>query len=711
MLESVGLRVAPALQLLWLVPALPLLGAILLALCGGLISRRWIAAIGCGSVGLSWLVSLAVGATYLGMPAGVLRQTLYQWISAGGLNVSFGLYLDPLSLVMLEVVTFVGFLIHLYSVEFMAAPSPESSAPPLQTWRGGKGGEGSSPLSARGEGGRGVGFSWRWGKGGEANDGYSRFFCYLNLFVASMMILVLGDNFVSLYLGWEGVGLCSYLLIGFWYRERANGRAAQKAFIITRVGDTALAIALFLFFSRLGTLDIQGTMGSVAQLGSGAVLLAALLVLGGAVGKSAQLPLQTWLPDAMAGPTPVSALIHAATMVTAGVYLIARCQPLFAASPPAMLAVAVIGAASACYAAVSALAQYDIKRVLAYSTISQIGYMFLALGVGAWGAAIFHFMTHAFFKSLLFLSAGIVIQSLNEEHDIRRMGGLWRRLPVAGWTFLIGACSLSALPLVTAGFYSKDAIIWAAWSSPSGSPALWAAAIIADLLTALYIFRVFFLVFFGNDPGDVARQPGPLVQLSVSMLSFFALVAGFVWMPLALGGFSPLGRLLARLFGRLPIEGAPGEAVFMSITFIVPLLGIALAYLVFVRSRAVYLTWERSPAHRFLLSGWGFDWLYDRLFVRPYVALARLGRDDPVDYIYRGLAAGAGAGNRLLSAAQSGRVRNYATGILLGAVLVTAVLLGRSLLLPSNYTIGILLGAVLVTAVLLGRSLLLPSGR
>jgi NADH-quinone oxidoreductase subunit L len=624
------------LDWLWLAPALPLLGAVVLALGGGLVPRRAAAAIGCSSVGLSWLVSLGVGAAYLGGPHGAFRQTLYQWISAGDLRASLGLYLDPLSLVMLEVVTFVGFLIHLYSAEFMAA-----------------------------------------------EDGYGRFFCYMNLFVASMLVLVLGDSFVSLYLGWEGVGICSYLLIGFRYRDRANGAAARKAFIVTRVGDTALALALFLLFSRLGTLDIQGTMGSVARLGSGTVLLAALLVLGGAVGKSAQLPLQTWLPDAMAGPTPVSALIHAATMVTAGVYLIARCQPLFAASPTAMLAVAVVGAAGACYAAVSALAQYDIKRVLAYSTISQIGYMFLALGVGAWGAAVFHFMIHAFFKSLLFLSAGIVIQALGEEHDIRRMGGLWRRLPLAGWTFLIGACSLSALPLATAGFYSKDAIIWAAWSSPSGSPALWGAAIAADLLTALYIFRVFFLVFLGSGAGEGERRSasGGLMRLAVIVLGLLALIAGCAWMPRSLGGFDPLGGFLKGLFGPPPGEGVPGEAALIGISSAVTLLGIALAYLVFVRQRGRAPAWERSPAYqaacRFSLSGWGFDWLYDHLFVRPYLAFTRFDRDDGIDAVYRALADATRASSRVLSATQSGRVRSYATGILLGAVLVAVVLLVR----------------------------------
>ncbi|MFB3881532.1 MAG: NADH-quinone oxidoreductase subunit L [Armatimonadota bacterium] len=634
MLGSPGQEHAPALQLLWLAPALPLLGAFALALCGGLLPRRWVATIGCASVGLSWAVSLAVGVAYMGGSHQAFRQGLYQWISADGLQVSLGLHLDALSLVMLEVVTFVGFFIHLYSVQFM-----------------------------------------------EREDGYGRFFCYLNLFVASMLVLVLGDNFASLYLGWEGVGLCSYLLIGFWYRDPANGRAAQKAFIVTRVGDTALAIGIFLIFARLGTLDIQGAMGGVGRLGEPVALAAALLVLGGAVGKSAQLPLQTWLPEAMAGPTPVSALIHAATMVTAGVYLIARTHLLFAASPPALLAVAVVGASSAVYAAVSALAQYDIKRVLAYSTISQIGYMFLALGVGAWGAAIFHFVTHAFIKSLLFLSAGVVIQALGEEHDIRRMGGLWRRLPIAGWTFLIGACSLSALPLVTAGFYSKDAIIWAAWSSPLGSPALWAAAIAASLLTAVYIFRVFFLVFLGSQSSAPERMPGGLTRSTVVVLSVFAIIAGGLWLPTWLGGFAPIGRLMAGLFGPAPGAGAPHEAAFVGVSAAVSVVGIALAYLFFVRLQVSASAWQPSrpylAARRFFLMGWRFDWLYERAFVWPYVKLTSLNRNDAVDYMYLGLAAATAWASRLLATTQSGRVRSYATGILLGAVLVAVVVLSR----------------------------------
>jgi NADH-quinone oxidoreductase subunit L len=620
-------------ELLWLVPILPLFGALVLALAGGLLPRRAAAAIGAGSVGGAWAISLIVLAGYFAGGQHVYRQTLWYWFSVNGLRLPMGLYLDQLSLVMMSVVAFVGFLIHLYSTEFMAR-----------------------------------------------EDGYGRFFCYMNLFVASMQFLVLGDNFVTLYLGWEGVGLCSYLLIGFWYRDRANVVAGNKAFIITRIGDTSLAIAFFLLFARLGTLDIQGAMGQVGAMGSQAAIAgAALLVLGGAVGKSAQLPLQTWLPDAMAGPTPVSALIHAATMVTAGVYLIARTHALFAAAPAAMMAVAVIGAATALYGAMSALAQRDIKRVLAYSTISQIGYMFLALGVGAWAAAIFHFMTHAFFKALLFLSAGIVIQALGEEHDIHRMGGLLRRLPVAGWTFLAGAASLAALPLVTAGFYSKDAVLWATWASPSGSHVLCGVGLAAALITAVYSARVWLLVFLGPAQREVERRPGPLMQFVVIVQALFAIGAGFVGMPAALGGFNPFGRLLAGTFGRAPAAALPYEGALIVISSVAAIAGVLIACWAWARQWDEALGRARPvPAVRQLLfAGWGFDWLYDRAFVRPYVFLARLDRGDVVDLLYAGLAALAAGLHRGLAWTQTGRVRNYATGLLLGALLVVAMLLFR----------------------------------
>src|SRR5215471_8159182 len=444
------------LDLLWLIPAVPFASAALLLLIGPRLPRRTVAAVGVLSIAISAVIAIAIGVSFFSAPpaGNAYTQILWTWIDVAGFRPEIAFYLDPLSLVMTLVITFVAFWIHLYSAEFMAG-----------------------------------------------DEGYSRFFGYMNLFVASMVTLVLANNFLLLYLGWEGVGLCSYLLIGFWYRNSVNARAGQKAFIVTRVGDTAMMIGLFLLFHNLGTLRIQEAMVMAACKwcnGSGYAIAAAALLLGGAVGKSAQLPLQTWLPDAMAGPTPTSALIHAATMVTAGVYLIARTHVLFEVAPQVQFLVALIGAATLLLAGFSALVQTDIKRVLAYSTMSQIGYMFLALGMGAWTAAIFHFMTHAFFKALLFLSAGIVIEALHDEHNIFRMGGLLRALPIAFWTFLIGGSALAGLPLITAGYYSKDLIIWSAWSADRGGPAFWAISLLGVFLTSLYTYRLIFQVFLGE---------------------------------------------------------------------------------------------------------------------------------------------------------------------------------------------------------------------
>jgi NADH-quinone oxidoreductase subunit L len=628
--------------LLWLVPALPFAGFLTLALLGRRLPRRVTAVTGVGAVALSAIVALLVGANFLVSPPSnhVYVESFWTWIHVDDFTPNIAFHLDALSLVMMLVVTFVGFLIHLYSSEFMIK---------------------------------------------EAD--YARFFAYMNLFVGSMLTLVLADNLLLLYLGWEGVGLCSYLLIGFWYQDPANGRAARKAFIVTRIGDTAMAIGLFLLFDNLGTLQIQDLMQRATQqwaVGSGLAVAAAALLLGGAVGKSAQLPLQIWLPDAMAGPTPVSALIHAATMVTAGVYLIARTNALFALAPAVQLAVAVIGALTLLLAGCSALTQRDIKRVLAYSTMSQIGYMFLALGVGAWSAAIFHFMTHAFFKALLFLAAGVLILRLHHEHDMFKMGGLRKELPLVFWTFLIGACSLAALPLVTAGFYSKDMILWAAWAAPGGSPWLWAAGLLGALLTALYTFRVVFLTFFG-EPGDLVREAAPMPKSGVAMraplviLAVLSIIAGFVQLPDTLGGVSlfadflhmnlpPLQTVRGNLNNELLLQLAAAAA---------SLGGLYAAYLLWLRHRRVTEQIVETPVgrtlHQFWSVGWGFDWLDNEFIIQPFVWLAKIDKDDVIDLPYRGLAYVAGLLNRLLSLTQVGRVRRYALGIAIGAVIVTGM--------------------------------------
>jgi NADH-quinone oxidoreductase subunit L len=621
----------------WLIPALPLAGFLLLALLGRGRSERAIATIGVGSVGLSALAAVLVGIDFIGAPAGtVFHPSLGPWIEVAGFTPAFGLYLDALSLVMVLVVTIVGFLIHLYSAELMSG-----------------------------------------------DEGYRRFFAYMNLFVAAMCVLVLADNLLFLYLGWEGVGLCSYLLIGYWYRDPGNGLAARKAFVVTRAGDTAFTIGLLLLFTQLGTLDVQTLMQRVSAQAPGSALAtaAALLLLGGAVGKSAQLPLQTWLPDAMAGPTPVSALIHAATMVTAGVYLIARKHVLYAAAPAVQTAVGAIGAVTLLIAGFSALAQNDIKRVLAYSTISQIGYMFLALGVGAWSAAIFHFMTHAFFKALLFLSAGVVIMSLHEEHDITKMGGLRTRLPVAFWSFHIGAASLAALPLITAGFYSKDLILWEAWSAPRGNPVLWAAGWVGALLTAAYAFRVAFIVFFGAVRSAPGARAGLRMTLPLVVLSVLALIGGFVELPPILGNVRVLSAFLAPVLPA-PAEAQPGtaaELVIEALVIAASLAGIYLAYLFFLKDGRWPARLARSSVaaalRAFWHGGWGFDALYDRLFVRPYFEVARVNRGDFIDAIYGAAAALTRALYRALSRTQDGLLRHYAGAIAAGAVLIVALVI------------------------------------
>jgi NADH-quinone oxidoreductase subunit L len=604
------------MQFLWLIPALPFLGFVVLAVIGKRMPKRAVAAIGTGSVGMSALISFLIVFYFIpqAKAGGAYVQKLWEWISAGGLLVSVSLRLDSLSLIMIMVVLFVGFLIHLYSTEYMAE-----------------------------------------------EEGYSRFFAWMNLFVGSMLTLVLADGLLLLYLGWEGVGLCSYLLIGFWYRDPANGRAAIKAFIVTRVGDAAVTIALFIIFISTGTLEIQSAAtraGVLWPVGSGIAFVVCIFLLLGAMGKSAQFPLQTWLPDAMAGPTPVSALIHAATMVTAGVYLIARTHAFFELAPSVMLLVGVIGAITLLLAGASALFQKDIKRVLAYSTMSQIGYMFLALGVGAFTAAIFHFMTHAFFKALLFLSAGVVINAMGGEHDIEKMGGLRKSLPLPFWSSLIGAASLASFPLVTAGYYSKDKIIAAAWAS--GNLWLWGASVVGALLTGLYIFRLVFKVFFGKEK-DISYKGGMAIAIPLIVLIFFSIFAGFLDSP-----FTDFLR------STLPIIPERANLPVQIIPVILSSVGIFFAYLFFYKRALSFLAPESPPA-KFFNSGWGFDWLYDRLFVRPYIYVSEFIRGDIMEVIYGFIERAGAFCFSVLSISQTGRLRWYAMAIVLGAVITLSI--------------------------------------
>ena len=621
------------LHLLWLVPACPIAGFFILAVFGPRMKHAAVEAVGVLSIALSAFFSILITASFLASPpaGGAFDQHLWNWISIGDFHPQIGLYLDALSVIMVLVVTFVSFLIHWYSAEFMAE-----------------------------------------------DEGFSRFFAYMNLFVASMVILLLGDNLLLLFVGWEGVGLCSYLLIGFWYTDPVNGRAAQKAFIVTRVGDTAFILGLFLLFEHLREFNIQQLMHQATlhwPIGSPYAIAAAFLLLGGAVGKSAQLPLQTWLPDAMAGPTPTSALIHAATMVTAGVYLVARTHVLYELAPPAHLAVGVVGAVTLLVAGCSALTQTDIKRILAYSTVSQIGYMFLGLGVGAWSAAIFHFMTHAFFKALLFLVAGVVIEGLHHEHNIFKMGGLREKMPVAYWGFLIGGCSLAGLPIVTAGFYSKGLIVWAAWSSNLGSFWLWLAAVVGVFLTSLYIFRLISIVFFGEQHAEPSKRPGYRMVIPIVALSALSLVGGFVDIPAWMGNVPAFTDFVGNALPALNQAQQSGisELASEGILFLAFLAGLALAYVLFYQKRELAESLTSSAIARsirdFWYSDWAMDWLYDRAFVRPVQWFARADKNDFIDSFYDGVAAGCRFTWRGVRTTETGRVRWYAASIAIGTVI------------------------------------------
>lgn len=608
------------LEQIWLLPTFPLLGFLILVLTAGTLSTRAVAIVGAGSIGLSFLTAAIIAVQFLGSGEEHFVYTAWTWMSVGQFTPGFTFYLDGLSLVMMLIITGVGFLIHLYSTGFMLD-----------------------------------------------DPSYSRFFAYMNLFVASMLMLVLADNLVLLYLGWEGVGLCSYLLIGFWYENPANGYAARKAFVVTRVGDTSMAIGLFLLFSQLGTLNIQDMLHAAEgqwAVGSNMAVLASLLLLGGAVGKSAQLPLQTWLPDAMAGPTPISALIHAATMVTAGVYLIARNHVLFELAPNIQLLVAWIGLATLLMAGFTAMTQHDIKRILAYSTISQIGYMFLGLGVGAWSAAIFHLMTHAFFKALLFLGAGTVILSLHHEHDIFKMGGKRKQLPVAFFSFLIGSLALAAFPL-SSGYFSKDEILLAALAVEGPGIWLWIGGVIGAFFTGLYSFRLVFVVFFGESRGhhEAKEVAGFSMATPLFILMFFSVFGGWITIP------------VESVFSHGEEHAEHHVSTLMhGIMIAVPLLGIGLSYLFYVsKTLSVEKLMASSFAqilHRFWFSGWGMDRLYDMLLVKPFLWLARINRHDLIDRGYAMIVEIVRTAHGMVVKSQTGSLHWYALSVAAGLVLL-----------------------------------------
>jgi len=616
------------LHLLWLIPLLPLVGFVVNGLLGGrVLPRRVVTVVGCGTVLLAFLVSLGAVASLSDLegaaasPEGLqvdaaahrVVQEVGTWLPLGpgpdgtALSVSWGFALDPLSAVMLLVVTGVGFLIHVYSAGYMA-PEPPAA--------------------------------------------YGRFFAYLNLFMAMMLTLVLGSSLPVLFIGWEGVGLCSYLLIGFYYDrpfDAATGLtcadAGRKAFITNRIGDMGFVLGMLMLFGAAGTLDVQGILGQVGTLGGAVCTAAALLIFLGVCGKSAQIPLHVWLPDAMAGPTPVSALIHAATMVTAGVYVMCRMAPLYQAAPEAMTVVAVVGGLTALFAATIGLLQDDIKKVLAYSTVSQLGYMVMAVGVGAFTAGVFHLMTHAFFKALLFLGAGSVIHAMSGEQNIRRMGGLGRYLPWTHGTFLVAGLAIAGIfPL--SGFFSKDEILWMAFDR---SKLLWLVGAAGAFLTAFYMTRLYIMVFHGDERFDdetrhhLHESPRsmtvPLVVLAV--LSF---AGGWIGIPKALAPGIPnlFERYLSPVFaagGAAHGEGhglaaAAAHAVhvpvglelgMMALSMIIALFGIFLGWVFYHARPDTPARWAESARglYRVVVNKYFVDEIYGRIILTPYYALCR----------------------------------------------------------------------------------------
>ncbi len=623
------------MNLLSLTFLFPLIGFILLAVFRDRLSENIAATIGVGSLGLSALTALLAGQDFLAhIPAGQsFHQELWHWLTIGHFSPAFGLHLDGLSLTLLGVITGVGFFIHLFASWYM-----------------------------------------------RGDPGYARFFSYMNLFVASMILLVLGDNLMLLYLGWEGVGICSYLLIGFYFHDRANGRAAIKAFTVTRVGDVFLAIGLFMLFREMGTLDIHKLVVQAPQFlvsGSTTANWIALMLLGGAVGKSAQIPLQTWLADAMAGPTPVSALIHAATMVTAGVYLIARMHTVFEAAPAVLELVGAIGATTLVIAGFSALVQTDIKRVLAYSTMSQIGYMFLALGAGAWQAAVFHLMTHAFFKALLFLSAGAVIVACHHEQNIFKMGGLRKKIPFVYACFIVGGAALAALPLVTAGYYSKDEILWEAWAS--GHQGLFWAGLLGAFLTSMYTFRLIWLVFHGEEKTEAHALHGVSYWVPLGVLLVLSTMVGGMIHP-------PLEGVLPEGAGAiLELKHQADDLSFVQmVAGGTAIAGVLAGAALYVGKRRFITQLRHSRLGDTVAYWWynafGFDALYDLIFVKPFLGIARMLGNDPIDRML-GVVPGIVRGfNGVLTRTETGSLRGYAAGMALGIVFIVLALVALQVL-------------------------------
>jgi NADH-quinone oxidoreductase subunit L len=646
---------------LWLIPVLPLVGAGINGLLGRRFSRKVVASVGLVFVATSFAWACWTAIRFASLAQVPHIELLVPWLRVGEFSADFAFYLDQLSLVMMLIVTGVGFLIHVYSVGYMAK-----------------------------------------------EGGYYRFFSFLNLFMFFMLTLVLASNYLMMFVGWEGVGLASYLLIGFFFTRDSAASAGKKAFIVNRIGDFGFLIGLFLLIKHFGSLDFHRVFSAVSKLGvetAGTGLLTAigLLLLTGACGKSAQIPLYVWLPDAMEGPTPVSALIHAATMVTAGVYMVARSHVIFDRAPMALAAIAVIGCVTALYAATIGIAQTDIKKVLAYSTISQLGYMFLACGVGAYSAGIFHLMTHAFFKGLLFLGAGSVIHALGGEQDMRRMGGLRHHIPWAFWTMTAATFTIAGIPPFS-GFFSKDEILWSAFSSEQGHWVLWLVGLITAFLTSFYMFRLWFLTFFGEFRGAHAAvgehhghahekkaeathghiHESPRVMLvPLVILAVLSLAGGWINWPVALGGSQRFDRFLAPVLSVQAEEAAVArhstELMFAGISVLVALAGLFLAWLFYYKRRDLpeKIATALDGLYTLVRDKYYVDEAYNVLFVRPLIEgstrlLWRAIDAGTIDAVVNDSADAARHTSDNLRRMQSGLLRSYAGWIVFGAAVVVA---------------------------------------
>ncbi len=578
---------------LWLIPLFPALGAFIQLLWGKKLSNKAVSAVSVGLPGLSFLWAVGCFIQLLGIESHTFSKTLYTWMplgafrlsdgTIGNLTIDAGMQLDQLSAVMMLVVTGIGFLIHVYSIGYM-------------------GHEG----------------------------GYYRFFGYLNLFMFSMLVLVLADNYLMMFVGWEGVGLCSYLLIGFYFHRKSASDAGKKAFIVNRIGDAGFMLGVMLMAVTFGSVNyLQVTEAARSgrfSVGDPIIAAICILLFVGATGKSAQIPLYTWLPDAMEGPTPVSALIHAATMVTAGVYMVARSNALFVLSPTALAIVAAIGAATAIWAASIGLVQNDIKRVLAYSTVSQLGYMFLACGVAAFGAGVFHLMTHAFFKALLFLGSGSVIHAMSGEQDMRKMGALWSRIPITAKTMLVGTLAIAGAPLLS-GFFSKDEILWQSFSSPYGSALLWGVGVLTAGMTAFYMFRLFFMTFLGKSrvPHEVEHhlhESPKSMTYPLIVLAAGAVAAGWTGWPKALRGSNRFEHFLEPIFANPALRSSQHhewalEFGLMFGSVAVAAVGAFIAWRWYVKNPGIpeRVAAKAGPLYELVLNKYKIDELYDALFV------------------------------------------------------------------------------------------------